>query len=86
LLGVKEISNEIRLTPDVNIQAIKANILDALKRGAQTDAENIQVETEDGTVTLRGNVQSWRERRAAEDAAFNAPGVAGVANLIAIAN
>jgi osmotically-inducible protein OsmY len=86
LLGVKGISNEIPLTPNINIQTIKANIQDALKRGAQIDADNIQVETEGGTVTLRGNVQSWRERRAVEDAAFNAPGVAGVANLIAIGN
>ena len=56
----------------------------ALKRDAQINADHITVETTGNIVTLRGTVQSWREREDAEHAAFDAPGVASVSNLIEI--
>ena len=48
-------------------------IENALKRDAQIDSNNITVETVGGDVTLRGRVQSWRQRQDAENAAFGAP-------------
>jgi osmotically-inducible protein OsmY len=84
LLGVKGISNEIQLKPKVSAMGVKDKIEEALKRDAQIDSDNITVEAAGNIVTLRGSVHSWRERQDAEHAAFAAPGVASVANLIEI--
>ena len=47
-------------------------------RQAEFDADLITVETAGSRVTLRGTVQSIAERRAAERAVWNAPGVTHV--------
>ena len=85
LRGVKAVSNEIELKPTLHNTDIKVKIEDALKRDAQIEAKDITVETSGTMVTLRGRVHSWRERNDAELAAFAAPGVSGVSNLITIA-
>ena len=84
LMGVKWISNEITVTPRVSAVDVKAKIECALKRNAETDARHITVETTDGSVILRGHVRSWVEREEAEHAAWAAPGVTMVEDLIAI--
>lgn len=84
LLGVKGVSNDIQLKPTVSAAGVKDKIEDALKRDAQIDANKISVEAAGNIVTLRGSVPSWRERRDAECAAFSAPGVASVSNLLEI--
>ncbi|MBB5061133.1 osmotically-inducible protein OsmY [Granulicella aggregans] len=84
LSGVTAVVNEIELKPKANALGVKIKIEDALKRDAQIDASNITVETSGAAVTLRGRVHSWRERNDAEHAAFGAPGVASVANLLTV--
>ncbi|MGA2136720.1 MAG: BON domain-containing protein [Bryobacteraceae bacterium] len=84
LKGVKWVCNEITVTPRVSAMDVKTKIEDALKRNAETDAKHITVETADGIVTLRGHVRSWAEREQAEHAAWAAPGVTRVEDLIAI--
>lgn len=54
---------------------VKQRIKDALARGAAFDAENITVEIAGDRAILRGRVRSYAERRDAERAARNAPGV-----------
>jgi osmotically-inducible protein OsmY len=84
LHGVKGITNEINIQPKVSATGVKAKIEDALKRDAQIDSDKITVEAVGSVVTLRGRVHSWREHEDAEHAAFDAPGVASVVNLIEI--
>lgn len=84
LMGVKGVFNDIALTPRINAVDVKTNIEDALKRNAEIDANRIQVETYDGTVTLRGYVRSWAEREEVEHAAWAAPGVTKVDDLTTI--
>jgi osmotically-inducible protein OsmY len=84
LRGVKAVVNEIELKPTVSNADIKIKIEDALKRDAQIEAKDITVETSGALVTLRGRVHSWREHDDAEHAAFSAPGVGSVTNLLTV--
>jgi osmotically-inducible protein OsmY len=57
---------------------VKRKIEDALKRHAEIEAGAIRVSVDDGSrVVLEGNVHSWGERQAAENAAWSAPGEVG---------
>jgi osmotically-inducible protein OsmY len=82
--GVKGVINTIELKPKVTPSEIKRKIEEAFKRSAEVDASNIQVETSDGQVTLKGTVHSWFEREEAERAAWAAPGVKKVEDRIVI--
>ena len=84
-VGVKGVTNHITLKPAVQPSEIKSVIEKALKRNAEIDAEHIQVSTAGGKVTLAGTVNSWNERQEACSAAWNAPGVTGVANELIVA-
>jgi osmotically-inducible protein OsmY len=84
LKGVRWVFNEIAVTPKVSAVDVKTKIESALKRNAETDAKHITVETSDSKVTLRGHVRSWVEREQAEKAAWAAPGVSKVEDLITI--
>jgi osmotically-inducible protein OsmY len=84
LSGVKGVTNLITVKPRLSPEDLKQNIEKALVRNAETDARRITVEVEGSKVILRGTVRSYAEKKAAEDAAWAAPGVSEVENRIVI--
>src|ERR1700730_7035433 len=84
LVGVKGVVNLIEVKPRASTAEVKAAIEAALKRSAEVDASNIQVEADGDKVILRGTVRSWAEREEAERAAWRAAGVRSVDNRITV--
>ncbi len=85
LQGVKGVNSLITLRAAPTPGDIKQRIRDSIKRQAEIDADHVTVETSGSRVTLRGTVRSIAERRDAERAAWNAPGVTSVENDITVA-
>jgi len=84
LKGVKGVINKLTVKPKVAPTDVKEKIEAALKRNAILDAQQIKVQADGGKVTLSGSVHSWAERDQAEDAAWAAPGVSTVRDLITV--
>jgi osmotically-inducible protein OsmY len=86
LKGVIGVSNSLVVKPKISPEpsTLKRKIEEALVRSAETEAHDIQVQVEGGTVTLKGKVRSSAERREAERAAWSAPGVLHVVSNIKV--
>jgi len=85
LSGVVGVVNSITIKPRIQPADVKRQIEAALQRNAQIDAQGIRVSVEDGgRVSLEGTVHDWRERDAAEHAAWLAPGVMRVDDRLRI--
>jgi osmotically-inducible protein OsmY len=84
LLGVKGVSNLIRVKPGATPSDLKRQIEDALVRNAQIDAERVTVEVQGSKAILRGKVRSWAELQEAERVAWLAPGITSVDNHISL--
>ncbi|MGA2393478.1 MAG: BON domain-containing protein [Candidatus Lustribacter sp.] len=81
LWGVRGVTNAIGLRTMVFSGDVKEKIRSAFERAAEIDANKLEVEIHNSTVTLRGDVHSWNEFDEAELAALSVPGVMVVNNL-----
>lgn len=85
LSGVRGVTNKITIKPHIDATDVKRKIESALKRHAEVEAGAIRVSVQNGSkVVLEGKVDNWDERRAVENAAWSAPGVASVEDRLTI--
>jgi osmotically-inducible protein OsmY len=84
LRGVAELRDEIKVRSPAVAADVSQRLEKAFQRSAQVDARDVRIEAIDGTVTLTGTVKSWSEHDAALDAAWAAPGVEDVRDLLQI--
>lgn len=84
LTGARGLTSLITLRAMPTVSDIKQLIRTTMKRQAELDADHVTVEMAGSRVVLRGMVRSVSERRDAERAAWNAPGVAHVNNEIVV--
>ena len=88
LTGLRGVTNEITLEPEVAPGNISKRIHEALARKvehqAEREAKGIEVVVSGHTVTLMGQVHSWSERTAAQGAAWSAPGITRVVNQLRV--
>ncbi len=92
MMGVTGVSNRISIKPKAMKMAIRqsrryANEKDinlALKRSAIVDVDQIQVESANNKVVLRGKVRSFAARDEAERIAWSEPGVYSVDNHLGV--
>jgi osmotically-inducible protein OsmY len=84
LRGVTAIHDEIKVESPMLEADVTGRIERAFERNAHIEADALNVEAIDGTVTLTGNVATWAEHDAALDAAWAAPGVTEVKDELEI--
>jgi osmotically-inducible protein OsmY len=84
LAGVRGVSNQLAVTPSVSVDQVKTDIDAALHRCADVDAQHVDVSVDGPIVTLSGQVSSFHEKQEAERAAWAAPGISRVENLIEV--
>jgi osmotically-inducible protein OsmY len=85
LTGVKGVTNQISIKPNVQPTDLKRRIQSALARNASAEANSVRATIADGRVTLEGTVHSWHDRRIVEDAIWAAPGVTDIEDRIEVA-
>ena len=86
--GVLDVANDIRVEPFDLFARTDTEIASAVRNALEWDAlvpnELITSTVSDGSVTLEGDVDYWREREDAERAIMRLAGVVGVINKITI--
>lgn len=87
--GVKYVENNLDVKYPVDITIpddieITSNIERMLLWNSNINSSNIQVETSNRIVTLKGSVESYWEKYLAEDIANTAFGVSGIINLLEV--
>jgi osmotically-inducible protein OsmY len=79
LAGVHGVTNRIVVAaPTGNTTEIRHAIETALERRAEREARRIDVDVEDGVLTLSGVVRTWLEKQSVLGAAGHAPGIRAV--------
>ncbi len=86
IVGALDVLDEIELNePTPYAGDVQESIKKAFKRNARIDADDLDISTDNGTVTIDGNVSSWAEHDEAIDTAWAAPGVTSVNDEMTVA-
>jgi osmotically-inducible protein OsmY len=88
LSGIVAIINKLAIVPteDYIDQDIAEDIVDAITRNINVDAESVDVRVKDGVVSLSGSVDDWNAYEATMDAAKFTPGVIDIEDNLIIEN
>lgn len=84
LLGVKGVTNNIKIKSEIKDAIEKKEVENAIARSLSIDANDIHVEVNGTKVTLSGMVNSWYQKEEIARIAWNTPGVGQVDNEITI--
>jgi osmotically-inducible protein OsmY len=86
-VGVKAVVNRITVKPPVtrSDREIKNGVKDALLNDPAADSYEVDVDVDDGVVTLTGTVDSWQEKQLSETVAKGVKGVVDLKNEINVA-
>jgi osmotically-inducible protein OsmY len=86
VIGVIGVDNRLAVVPTESYhdEAIAGSIIAALDRNINIDTRSINVEVENGTVTLSGTVSDWTSLREAEKTALYMSGVKAVTNNLTV--
>ena len=84
--GVRSVVDRIRVIPlwSVSDGSLRADVRNALLHDPATEAKQIDITVEGALVILKGNVDSWQERKLAGLIAGNVRGVREVVNLLEV--
>lgn len=83
--GVRAVSNRLELAVPVRADAqLVADVRELLLLDPTTEAFQVEVEAEDGRVTLTGQVESWQEKQVAARVAQRVKGVRAVVNGLTV--
>jgi len=82
LTGVRGVSNKLNVRARPMPGDVRERIRNALERQVGEEVDQLKITVDDGTVTLKGTVQSWTERNNVEQAVWSAPGVKKVKNIL----
>lgn len=86
LVGVRGVTNFIKVKPSLNAILVKDVIKKALERSADIDANSIDIQLSGGKILLTGKVRSWGQRKEVERAVWATPGVTEVNDQLTIAS
>jgi len=86
LVGVRGVTNFIKVKPSLNAILVKDVIKKALERSADIDADSIDIQLSGGKILLTGKVRSWGQRKEVERAVWATPGVTEVNDQLTIAS
>lgn len=84
LMGVKGVTNNIKIKSERHDAIEQIDVENALARSLSLDARDIKVEVKGTTVTLMGTVNSWYQKEEAARIAWNTPGIWFVNNELAV--
>ncbi len=80
LMGVKGVTNHIKIKSETHDAIEKKDVEDAIGRSWTIDDSDIKVSVSGTTVTLSGTVDSWYQKEEAGRIAWNTPGIWHVKN------
>jgi osmotically-inducible protein OsmY len=84
LMGVKGVTNNITIKPDIHDEIEKEDVENAISRSWSVDDSDIDVSVSGTTVTLTGTVDSWYQKEEAGHIAWKTPGIWHVKNELTV--